>query len=1040
MGNAGPDSAVTLRAGMLVCLREAIAPELWRVYEVEGRIAQLNPVSLGATKQQVPVRDLRRYQIKTTDQVFFKERLVVPVRVRNPRSGDLYTYDVRTEEGGELTLREHEMTVHAGSEAPDPVAQLANLDAAPAALAAARVGLLHAYFAATARSLGIVGYNGARMLPIPHQVSAARYALLFGRPRLLLADEVGLGKTVEAGLIVSTLRKYFPEWKTAFFVPESLTVQWAFEMYGKFGKAIFRLADDEEPEEGDDDPGVILAHGRAAEWAEGDRADILVVDEAHQTLRDPKTLEALTKLSREAHAVLLLTATPTSDDNRNLFRLLRLSDPDFFARFEHDSELDALFDKRGAVEAFLRALRDADIPGSQLIHAWEALAVEDEELDARLMALAVDDSDMKMRHRLASLATDRLHPGARILRYQRKFLALDNEMAERIEEPIVYTPDSHEKKAMAVVRNWLRLLPAHHASDAGEWLDLARILVHAAHSSPLALQEWAKARLGRLPAREGVSADPVWRHRRTFEEVALIHGEEEIVEELEAAAAKWAKATRSPDIKQRALARLPRYVATEKAVKALLRDDDAGHLIVFTSFEGNVKALQLLLNKALGEDVEVFALGAEMEWRAREKAAFAFQECRTKCVLVSDDLGGEGRNFQIATALLHFDMPPASWVLEQRIGRLDRVGRDPEMDVDSQVLVSEGGLDEAVYNFQRDAVGVFNESVAPVEDMLDEVVREMMTALVERGAEGVEELVEPVRERLAAHREKEVEALLARADTGVSDVKKLVPLLEDRDELRDLARATVRYTRLLGSVVDDSDRVVTITVGSHHPLSAVLGVLPEMQGTFDRRLAVRHERREFFSTGHPFVRALARGALQDSGDRVGFFRRKGIPHSGIVFSFRVNLPMTFLESVREQPGEVQTALLCSAAGQFPTWMRRVVVSFEGKLVDEGKAAPWLEPYREDEASLDEGPEVLNFLPARWGEICAKGAEAARGIVERDAAEVLKERVGVLEDLMEEVMTRHHGAEVNVESMIETLLFDLDPLSVDLDSAMVIVPG
>jgi len=319
-------------------------------------------------------------------------------------------------------------------------------------------------------------------------------------------------------------------------------------------------------------------------------------------------------------------------------------------------------------------------------------------------------------------------------------------------------------------------------------------------------------------------------------------------------------------------------------------------------------------------------------------------------------------------------------------------------------------------------------------------MRDMMTALVERGADGVRDLIDSTRERLEEHREREVEALLQRADTGVSEVKKLVPLLDDSKELDDLARAAIRYTRLLGSVVDDSNKVLTMTVGSHHPLSAVTGVLPEMQGTFDRRLAVRHERREFFSPGHPFVRALARGAVQDSGDRVAFLRRAGIPHAGIVFSFRVSIPVAFLEAVREQPEEVQTALLCSAAGNFPTKMQRVAVGLDGKVIAEDAAGPWFAPHSAGEVSLDEGPEVLDMLPPQWAEICKSAAGAAEEVVRQDAATYLSGGLRRFEFLMHEVMTRHFGPEFAIDSAIEGLLFELDPLAVDLDSAMVILPG
>src|SRR5690606_22187576 len=132
-----------LRPGMLVTLRESIIPELWRVSDVEGRIATLDPVSLGATSRQMPSGDLRRYRIKTTDQVFYGEDLVRVLRNTNPLEDQLFEY--ACEHRGQVRpLREHELTVHVGSAAPDPLSLLKNLDAAPAGMASARTELLHA--------------------------------------------------------------------------------------------------------------------------------------------------------------------------------------------------------------------------------------------------------------------------------------------------------------------------------------------------------------------------------------------------------------------------------------------------------------------------------------------------------------------------------------------------------------------------------------------------------------------------------------------------------------------------------------------------------------------------------------------------------------------------------------------------------------------------------------------------------------------------------------------------------------------------------
>ncbi|MBI5155222.1 hypothetical protein HZA57_08290 [Candidatus Poribacteria bacterium] len=1040
VANPAPESGRMFRAGELVSLKESIAPDLWRIFDIEGRVAQLEPVSLGATRRQTPVSDLRRYRIKTTDQVFWNERLAEVQRVLNPRSDDLYEYEVAVE-GRTTTLREHELTVHVGSAAPDPLSQLLNLDAAPAAMACARTELLHAYFEATARSLGIAGYNGARMLPIPHQISAARYALLFGRPRFLLADEVGLGKTVEAGLIVSTLRKYFPEWRAGFFVPESLTVQWAFEMYGKFGKSIYRVDEDAELDEGDDDPGVILPHARALAWKSRAPVGILVIDEAHQVLRDPALYSAFIELSRRAHAVLLLTATPSSEDGQNLLRLLQLADPEAFGHLERAGELSALMDLQPGIEALLRALRDSRVSGADVLSKWESLRIEDAELTARFCSLIVGQTDSLVRHKLAAVLTDRYYPGARILRYQRKFLALDNDLPERVEEPIDYRPGPEELEVRRLVREWLAVIHRHGKSEDSAWQDAASVLIQATHSSPLAVEQWLLARQCKLKAHDGVTADPVLRNREKLEMLEVLEGAEPVVAKLREANLRWTRAARAADMKGRALARLTRYEALRDRLRSMLEaGGEPRRFLVFTSFECNVRPLYLLLRKELGEDTEVFFLSAELEWREREKNAFAFQECDAPCVLVSDELGGEGRNFQFADALFHFDLPLAPWIIEQRVGRLDRVGREQEMDVDSQVLVAPGMLDEALYEFHRDAVSVFNDSLAPVEDMMEQVTRQMIAACIDHYGEGVRSLVDEISGLLAHRREHEARGLLTRDHTGVEDVKQLVPLLDDSRELNRLRQAVTRYTTLLGSVVDDSSGKLSITVGSHHPLHALTGVLPEMQGHFDRTVAVRHERREFFSPGHPFVRALGRGALQESGDRAAFLIRDGVTKPAFVFSHRISMPTDFLEAVRELPGNIQPAILCAAGASFGTRMTAVAVDFSASVLTAPEdTARLLVPWEKSDLSLDAGSEIYGYLPEGWESLCRRAAQAAAERVSEQARGILAAGMARFQSVLSEVLTRQFGSEFPVESQIETLLFELDQLTVELDSATVVFP-
>ncbi|MCB2156277.1 hypothetical protein KQI84_15485 [bacterium] len=1044
---SAPESADVqklFRIGVLVSAREALSPELWRISDIKGRIAELSPVSLGTTHRQAPLNDLRRYRIKTTDQVFRDEDLVEVVGIRNPRSNDLYEYEVM-HDGQKVVVREHELMVHVGSRAVDPLDLMRNLDAAPAAMADARVEMLASYFRATARSLGIGGYTGARMLPIPHQISAARYALLFGRPRFLLADEVGLGKTVEAGLIIHTLQKYFPNWYTAIFVPESLTVQWAFEMYGKFGKTIYRLSEDDQFDDGwedeFDDPGMILSHAEASRYGKRRKPELLVVDEAHQVLRDEKQYKALLEMSRHAHAVLLLTATPTSDDGQNLVKLLRLVDPQHFEKFDPKS-LMALFEKQGSIESLLRQLRDPASEGNELVESWKSLGIPDEDLDRMFGTLLEENEEHQHeRYELASALTDRFYPGSRILRYQRKFLAIDNEMAERVEEPLEYKATMEEKAVRKAVRHFLDLVRDAKKSGTSEWQDIAAVLVQASHSSPLAVDQWIQARRGELEPQSGVSADPIRRNLAKLQDTEPLEGEEDAVATLDKANQRWQRASRSVDMKGRALARMPRYMELVQQVQGFVGGGEPSRVLIFTSFECNVRPLYLLLKKALGDDVEVFYLSAELEWRDREKSAFAFQEHDGPCVLVSDDLGGEGRNFQFADALFHFDLPLAAWILEQRIGRLDRVGRDETLDVDSQILYAIDELDQAIYEFQRDGVSVFNDSLAPIEDLIDNITRRMITAMIDEGTDGIADLVDEVAEQVDERREREASELITRRDRGVEDVRKLVPLLDDTTELTGLRRASVKYARLLGSMVDESGDCTTITVGAHHPLHAMPGVLSEMQGHFQRHDAVRHERREFFSAGHPFVRALARGALEDSGDRAAFILRGGIDQSIFHFWFRMHLPPEFLESVRALPEDVQPSLLCAAAGSFGTRMLRFSMDMEGNLVEPTEDnAELFRPFGKDDLSLDEGQQIYEYLPKDWADCCTSCYAKAEELAAKAAEDLRLDHIDAFEDVLCEVLTRHFGVDHPLEAQIDSVLFVLEDLVVELDSVLAVFPS
>ncbi len=1025
---------------MIVYSKGLIAPQLYRIADLNGPVGELRPVSLGAVPMQTPLADLRRYRIRTTDEVTAKGgRLVRIIRLINPLDDDIYQYEVDNGTGTEI-IPEYDLTVHEGSLAPDPADMLGQPDIAPWHLVDSRAQLLDAYFRATAKSLGIVGYNGARMLPIPHQINAARYALQFGRVRFILADEVGLGKTIEAGLIVNTLRKYNPGWQAAVFVPESLTAQWSFEMYSKFGKALFAISEEDFEEES---AGIILPHEAALKWSLGHEPEILVVDEAHRTLSEVKIQGALRRLSRKARAVLLLTATPVADDYGNLLKLYQLLDPEQFEELRDPAEFRALQDKQAAMEDFLRVVRDPDSPPEAVREAWSRLGLPDREVEQHLEEVGAGVRGRHERHRTAALAVDRYYPGARLLRYRRKFLAHDNALPFRIVSGIEYRPLPEEVDVYTLADRWLRLLAEADLAEEAHAQRLAVTLVQAAYSSPMALAAWVTSRRVEPAPHDRVTADPILLAERSFRKVPRLPGEEELLEELEDATGRWNRAARAVEVSGRQLARAPRYTELLDFLVQAYEEDPSSHILLFTGFEANVHPLFLLLRKALQGTAEVYAMSGMHSRQEREKAAFEFQEERGPSLLISDELGGEGRNFQFATHVVHFDLPPAPWTVEQRIGRCDRVGREEEMDVDSQVLVAKGYLDEAFFDFLADGIGVFNESIAPVEGELDRIMRETVAACIREGATGVLDRIEDTHAFLEEARERENKDLLVRSAVGVEEAHRIAEQLNDAEELQELRRATIRYARHFESMVDERPGgAVAITVGEYHSLHAIPGIRSEMVGYFDRAQAVRHERLEFFSPGHPFVRSLVQATMEDSPDRAAVIARVDLPRRAVAFDFRLSLAPEFFEEVLSLPVDLRPPLLTKSAHLFSTRMLRIAVSEEGEVVPRiDDNALYYGARREDDVSLHDRPEVLEeLLPGDWAEKVADLAWVARERAEELAEAACEDGREEFEDLLCEVLARVHPEHALAESQISAIMMHVASLDVNLDAACYLVPA
>ena len=497
----------------------------------------------------------------------------------------------------------------------------------------------------------------SNVIPLPHQLHALSRAISGDRVRYLLADEVGLGKTVEAGLIMRELKLRGLVRRTLIVAPKGLATQWVAEMRSHFNErfqlvlgedigAIQRLVGDGSavsPWTMFDQVIVSLdsvkpldrrrgwSASRIAEYNRGRFEDLItagwdlvVVDEAHR-LGGSTDAVARYKLGRglaeAAPYVLLLSATPHQGKSDAFHRLINLLDSDAFP------DLDSVTRERVAPFVIRTEKRKAiDAEGKPLFKPRRTQ-----------MAPVTWETRHFSQQRLYEAVTDYVRDGYnRALREKKRHIGFLMILMQRL-------VTSSTRAILTTLERREAVLKGNERRDRqmSLWLDTAS-------GADAEIQELydmdGQELLDELLSR--VSA-----HRFERGHVGTL---------LEAARACEQA---GPDAKAEALIDwLYRLQAEENEpdLKAL----------IFTEFVPTQEMLKEFLE---ARGVSVVTLNGSMGMDARERARDAFRhEAR---VLISTDAGGEGLNLQFCHVIVNYDIPWNPMRLEQRIGRVDRIGQ-----------------------------------------------------------------------------------------------------------------------------------------------------------------------------------------------------------------------------------------------------------------------------------------------------------------------------------------------------------------------------
>jgi SNF2 family DNA or RNA helicase len=463
------------------------------------------------------------------------------------------------------------------------------------------------------------------VIPYEHQIAAVKMVLNRMRGRALLADEVGLGKTVEAAIVLAELWRRRLVRRVLVLTPPGLVTQWQEELRRK--ACLDFVTHDAEP---------FRQAGRGA-WQRFERVvasfhtakrpeharvieeipyDLVIVDEAHH-LRNARTVlwQFVNRLRRTY--LLLLTATPVQNDLDELFNLVTLLQP---------GQLSTL-----------RAFRRDHVTRGDRRQPRDAEGLR------RLL------TDVMVRNRRATTAVA---------------------LTRRVARTVIVTPTPAEQALYTQLSEFLR---QNCGADGEVTRIMAQTLQMELGSSPRA----AAVTLERLVS--GMRPGALLSDLRRFHEQARAVGD---------------------DGKSRALLSLVRAWPDK--------------LLVFTRF----RATQEHLAGVLREAGEPFALYHGALRRAEKEAAVRAFEGPAR-ILLSTEAGGEGRNLQFAHGLVNYDLPWNPMRIEQRIGRLSRVGQTRDVHVFN--LVAPETIEETLLEVLDAKINMFELVIGEIDMILGQL-------------------------------------------------------------------------------------------------------------------------------------------------------------------------------------------------------------------------------------------------------------------------------------------------------------------------------
>jgi ATP-dependent helicase HepA len=749
---------------------------------------------------------------------------------------------------------------------------------------------------------------GARAYLFPHQIDTIMRASRQSPCRLMLADEVGLGKTIEALIIANTLNRTKEDFKTLIIVPSTLMSQWKNEFEIKLwleaqindgrmritsNLVIIPLEDLASPQ---------YQKLLTLEW------DLVIIDEVHKVMKDVNIYEIIYTLSHRIENLLILTATPISSRRTEYLNLLKLLKPRVYEEMTSE-QFDSLVEKNNKIKEHVCEIRNIfeeyyesnSTDNGLLEDIVDELSEINDFLNDdyfnnvfELINIENEDNGLVAIHALLSYIAEYYQIDRDIIRHRRE--ELKNKFSNRSFYKIAYMMQDADQNyyEYETYSNLLSYLDLLKRKEGLLNITLAKELMSRVFSSPHALKAYLLT-----------NSIPMTKSR---EYVDLLYSVDKFIQGIQREIDNPNIFLEDPDIISSRPTKLLDYLDQEAFDKKV---------VVFTSYtETAIMLDQLLSNFYKTNRFRRFYKGLSEEELSREMHQFQIDP--NVRIMICDYTAGEGRNLQMADQIIHFDLPISPSDIEQRIGRLDRIGRDQEKEVTSIVLYAQDTMEESLLTIWNEAFNIFGESLSGLEIALEDFEELIKEYLLNYENLQFDDVLEDFKKRTKVLKRVLREERLYDANRQLSRrlqrmIERLINSVDD-NQGKSLSEAMGAWGRMVGF---NSERIYaqnnilarfsaqSFSHGSfkkawYFPLKTneILkrSKKPnEIIGTFSREVGINNESLAFFAPGEPIFDSITNHAITNYRGTCCAMEILGdFEFSGFVFNWKTSFKNRYL--------------------------------------------------------------------------------------------------------------------------------------------------